>query len=46
MVDLPGIGDYVEPEYDDEELVGGIPASWYYFNEDRSDGWDETDDFF
>ncbi len=44
--DLPGIGDYEEPEIEEEETIGGIPASWYDFNEDRSPGWDEADDWF
>ena len=44
--DLPGIGDYKEPDYEEpEEMIGGIPASWYDFNEDRSPGWDETEEW-
>ena len=39
--DLPGIGDYDEPEY--EESYEDYLEGWYMFNEDRSDGWDDVD---
>ena len=45
ITDLPGIGDYEEPEVDDTEYIGGIPEEWYMWNEDRSEGWDETDEW-
>lgn len=40
---IPGTGDYREPEPTEsyEEYLEG----WYLFNEDRSDGWDETDEW-
>ena len=42
---LPGTGDFTEPEYEEQEpTVGGIDEGWYLFNEDRSPGWDETED--
>lgn len=44
--DLPGIGDYEEPDYEEPEpTAGGIPESWYAFNEDRSPGWDESEEW-
>ena len=32
-----------ESQESEEEYIGGIPAAWYEFNEDRSDGWDDVD---
>ena len=38
---LPGIGDYEEPEVETSADDDG----WYLFNEDRSPGWDETEEW-
>ena len=38
---LPGIGDYEEPEVETSTDDDG----WYLFNEDRSPGWDETEEW-
>ena len=40
---LPGVGDYEEP-YEEESYEEWLDG-WYVFNEDRSDGWDESEDW-